>query len=77
MWSWNEKCSGENTIHPRLRIGTGLHGQRAGTPNLEIWPEIRALAQSSAEMEAKGIASGQWDVLSRMVNSISITPGTG
>ena len=39
----------------------------AGTPNLKTHPEIRALAQSAAEMEARGIASGQHEVLSRMV----------
>ena len=31
----------------------------AGTPNIEIQPEMRALAQSAAEMEARGTASGQ------------------
>ena len=36
-------------------------------PNLEIQPEMRALAQSLADMEDKGIASGRPDILSRMV----------
>ena len=35
----------------------------AGTPNLEIQPEIRALAQSAVEMEDIGTASGQREVL--------------
>ena len=39
----------------------------AGTPNLEIQPEMRALAQSAAEMEARGTVSGQQEVLLRMV----------
>ena len=39
----------------------------AGTPNLEIQPEMRALAQSAAEMEIRVTASGQCEVLSRMV----------
>ena len=38
-----------------------------GTPNLDIQPEMRALAQSAAEME-EGTASSQCEVLSRMVN---------
>ena len=39
----------------------------AGTPNLEIQQEIKALAQSSAEVEDIGTASGQQEVLSMMV----------
>ena len=39
----------------------------AGTPNLKVLPEMRALAKSAAEIEAKGTASGQREVLSRMV----------
>ena len=39
----------------------------AGTPNLEIQPEMKALAQSVAEMEARGTASVQKEVLSWMV----------
>ena len=39
----------------------------AGTPNRKIQPEIRALVQSAAEMEDRGTASGQHEVLSRMV----------
>jgi len=40
----------------------------AGTPNLEIQQEIKALTQASVEMEDKGTASGQHAVLSIMVN---------
>ena len=39
----------------------------AGTPNLEIQVEIKALAQSSAEVEDIGTASGQLEVLSKIV----------
>ena len=39
----------------------------AGTSNLEILPEMRPLAQSAAEMKARGTASGQREVLSRIV----------
>ena len=39
----------------------------AGTPNLEIQQEIKALVQSSAEVEDIGTASGQREVLSTMV----------
>ena len=39
----------------------------AGTPNLDIQPEVRALAQSAAEIEDKGTASDKCEVLSRMV----------
>jgi hypothetical protein len=40
----------------------------AGTPNLEIQPAKRTLAESAAVMEGSGIASGHQDVLSIMVN---------
>ena len=40
----------------------------AKTPNLEIKPEMKALAQSAAEMEDKGTASGHGEVWWRMVN---------
>ena len=40
----------------------------AGTPNLEIQPEMRALAQSDTEMEDRGTDSGKPKVLLRMVN---------
>ena len=39
----------------------------AGTPNLKIQQEIKALAQSSAEVEDIGTALGQREVLSTMV----------
>ena len=39
-----------------------------GTPKLDIQPVMRALAQSAAEMEIRGTASGQCEVRSRMVN---------
>ena len=39
----------------------------AGTPNLEIQPETKARAQSLAEVEDRGMASGQQEVLSKMV----------
>ena len=38
----------------------------AGTPNLDVQLEMRALAQSAAEMEDIGTASDQREVLSRM-----------
>ena len=38
----------------------------AGTPNLKIQPEMKALVQSAVEMEARGTAFGQREVLSRM-----------
>ena len=40
----------------------------AGTPNLAIQPEMRALAQSAADMEDRGTTLGQQKVLSRMEN---------
>jgi hypothetical protein len=40
----------------------------AGTPNLEIQPGKRTLAESAAVMEGSGIASSHQDVLSIMVN---------
>ena len=39
----------------------------AGTPNPKIQPEMRALAQSAAEMEDRGTASSH-EVLLRIVN---------
>ena len=39
-----------------------------GTPNLEIQPEKRTMAQSEAEMAERGIASGQRVVQSMMVS---------
>jgi len=38
-----------------------------GTPNLEIQVEIKALTQTSVEIDDKGTASGQRVVLSIMV----------
>jgi hypothetical protein len=40
----------------------------AGTPKRDTQPVKRALAQSAAEMEASGMASGHLDVLSMMMN---------
>ncbi len=40
----------------------------AGTPKGDTHPAKRALAQSTAVMEASGMASGHLDVLSMMVN---------
>jgi hypothetical protein len=40
----------------------------AGTPNLEIQPVNRALAQLAVVMEGSGVASGRGDVLSITVN---------
>ena len=41
-----------------------------GTPNLEIQVEIKALTQTSVEIDDKGTASGQRVVLSIMVSPI-------
>ena len=42
-----------------INCAPGSEAILAGAPNLEIQPEMRALAQSAAEMEARGTASGQ------------------
>ena len=51
----------------------------AGAPNLKIQPEMRALAQSAAEMEARGSASSQQEVLLRImkryVNPLALGSG--
>ena len=49
----------------------------AGTPNLVIQPEMSALAQSAAEMEARRTASGQQEVLivKRKVNLLELGSG--
>ena len=48
----------------------------AGTPNLKIQPEMRALAQSAAEMEDRGTASSH-EVLLRIVNRSGKPPELG
>ena len=40
----------------------------AGTPNRDTQPAKRALAQSAAVMDERGMASGHLDVLSIIVN---------
>jgi hypothetical protein len=48
-----------------------------GTPNRQTQPENNALAQSAADVEARGIASGQREQRSTMVNRYVKPPEEG